>query len=415
MPTVRDCLGGTSRLLFMFIDVVAYSREPDSRQLTIIKNLQEFIRRSALLELMEPKPPWAHTIMLPTGDGVAFCFSHPSLFEHPELLLQFASDLRTQCDAHRISLRIGLHAEDGQIYEDINGTTNVAGNGINIAQRVMSQADGGQILASRAYYSILSSKLGENEASRYLDELGLVQVKHGVMLDLYVYKDPKRACSTTREPVKLHQRRLVVRGIQSNLRRIEEVWHEQMVNLAPEKRGADGPPELRVTLLYSAPHPVDQATKVLRVSAYRYMRDVPWSAESPPKVYFDVNQGPSRALRTPPRPGDKLSATALIPITGLPDTKGSRSDQDPNFEAYGEALRAKCGTPRDTTKMLRRHARSYFYIPFGLGDERDEWDGVISIDSVLPFVEEPLWANAVREIRAEWEAIGCLWKLYNRI
>jgi len=165
--------------------------------------------------------------------------------------------------------------------------TNVRRKCINIAQRVMSQADAGQILASNAFYGILAAKSGENVASRWLRPLGPFR-SSTVSLDMYIYVDPSSSGSWAGEPSKQHERRLVQEHIRSQLQRIEGSWSDGLLGvIPPEGKGTSADPELRVTLLYCAPNPGNPEKHALRVSAHRYSRNRPWSTEPPPRVYFE--------------------------------------------------------------------------------------------------------------------------------
>src|SRR4030081_1471765 len=81
-----------------------------------------------------------------------------------------------------IQLRMGVNV--GQIVHqvDVNDTKNVSGEGINVAQRVMDAGDAGHILVSQTVAEILS---GDDEWSDALQDLGLREVKHGVLVHLY--------------------------------------------------------------------------------------------------------------------------------------------------------------------------------------------------------------------------------------
>src|SRR5262249_55117149 len=117
-------------------------------------------------------------ILLPTGDGMALVF-----FRDPEAPVRCALELTQILHAKpEIRLRMGLHT--GPVYRiaDINTNRNVAGGGINIAQRVMDCADAGHILASKAMADVLRELSSWNE---HLHDLGEAEVKHGVRVHLF--------------------------------------------------------------------------------------------------------------------------------------------------------------------------------------------------------------------------------------
>lgn len=113
-------------------------------------------------------------IRLPTGDGMALVF-----FSDPEAPVRCAVELTSALRQSGVPLRMGIHT--GPVYRvaDINANQNVAGGGINIAQRAMDCGDAGHILVSEEVAKILT-QLTQWETS--IRDLGEVEVKHGVRL-----------------------------------------------------------------------------------------------------------------------------------------------------------------------------------------------------------------------------------------
>jgi serine/threonine protein kinase len=164
----------------LFMDIVAYSRMPMDQQEESLRHLQdrvrgtsEFIRAQASNQL----------IRLPTGDGMALVF-----FDDPEAPVRCAFELgRAQRQEASFQLRMGIHT--GPVYRvaDINANRNVAGGGINIAQRVMDCGDAGHILGSGTVAEVLSQVSTWNTT---LHDLGEVEVKHGLRIHVYnLYTD----------------------------------------------------------------------------------------------------------------------------------------------------------------------------------------------------------------------------------
>jgi len=159
----------------LFIDIVEFSRLPiDDQQKTmrrlqkIVRATPEFIRAQAAEELTR----------LPTGDGMALVFS-----ADPEAPLRCAIELTQALKGQsEIPLRVGIHS--GPLYRmaDINANRNVAGGGINIAQRVMDCGDAGHILVSDDVARMLDQSGNWPDA---LHDLGEVAVKHGLLLHIY--------------------------------------------------------------------------------------------------------------------------------------------------------------------------------------------------------------------------------------
>src|SRR5262245_55502091 len=120
-------------------------------------------------------------MMLDTGDGAAICF-----LGDPEDALFAASNLRasTMAVGPELALRIGINLGPLPIVKDVNGQPNMLGDGINVAQRVMSFAQPNQILVSRSYYEIVSRLSQEYE--RLFQYVGVHRDKHVREHEVYV-------------------------------------------------------------------------------------------------------------------------------------------------------------------------------------------------------------------------------------
>jgi class 3 adenylate cyclase/tetratricopeptide (TPR) repeat protein len=159
----------------LFMDIVGYSKLPMDHQETVLHSLQvvvsttsEFLRTQSSNEI----------IRLPTGDGMALVF-----FEDAEAAARCALEVGRALKSHpEIPLRMGLHS--GPVYRvtDINANQNVAGGGINIAQRVMDCGDAGHILTSQSVADVLGQLSSWKDR---LHDLGEAEVKHGVRVHLY--------------------------------------------------------------------------------------------------------------------------------------------------------------------------------------------------------------------------------------
>src|SRR5271157_3165239 len=159
----------------LFMDIVAYSKLPMDQQRQLLAMLQEAVRQN---------PTFLHAqqenrlIRLPTGDGMALVF-----FEDPESPVRCAVELSHTLRGHpEIRLRMGIHT--GPVYRvaDINANQNVAGGGINMAQRVMDCGDAGHILVSQMVADMLAQL---SEWDKSLHDLGETEVKHGFRVHLY--------------------------------------------------------------------------------------------------------------------------------------------------------------------------------------------------------------------------------------
>jgi class 3 adenylate cyclase len=151
----------------VFIDIVDYSQRPVLQQVELKTRLNEMI--AGVLEHV----PTADRMSLDTGDGAALCF-----LGDPEDALFAASNLRAAAAGAgpELALRVGINLGPLRIVRDVNGRPNILGDGINVAQRVMSFARPNQILVSRSYYEIVS-RLSQ-EYARLFQYLGIHRDKH---------------------------------------------------------------------------------------------------------------------------------------------------------------------------------------------------------------------------------------------
>src|ERR671933_1366615 len=127
----------------LFLDIVEYSKKPVSEQLQL---KQEFNR--VLTRALDHVPP-RDRIILDTGDGAAVTF-----MGDPEDALFAAMAMRD--GAGTLAVRLGVNLGPVRLVKDLNGQLNIIGDGINVAQRVMSFARPGQLLVSRSFYEVVS-------------------------------------------------------------------------------------------------------------------------------------------------------------------------------------------------------------------------------------------------------------------
>ena len=148
----------------LFIDIVEYSRKPVVEQIALKDRFNELLS-SALRDVAVND-----RIILDTGDGAAISF-----IGDPEDALFVAADLRDviakESEAIDLELgtRMGVNLGPVRLVRDINGQPNIIGDGINVAQRVMSFAKPGQILVSRSYYEVVS-RLSEESSKIFIYE-----------------------------------------------------------------------------------------------------------------------------------------------------------------------------------------------------------------------------------------------------
>src|SRR2546426_8659484 len=158
----------------LFIDIVGYSKLSINDQRAAIDDLTEAVRTSEQFQNAEAA---ARLLKIPTGDGMALVF-----YKSPEEPVECALEIsRALKDHPKIRLRMGVHSGPVSGVIDVNGQANLAGAGLNMAQRVMACADAGHILLSKR----VADDLGEYEHWRpLLHDLGDCEVKHGMRVSI---------------------------------------------------------------------------------------------------------------------------------------------------------------------------------------------------------------------------------------
>jgi TolB-like protein/class 3 adenylate cyclase/Tfp pilus assembly protein PilF len=177
------------------IDVVGYSKLLVNEQIELLQELNQIVRGTECFRVAETK---GKLIRVPSGDGMTLLFFHS-----PEEPARCALEISRTLQGHRhIQLRMGVHSGPVNQVTDVNEKTNVAGSGINVAQRVMDCGDAGHILLSRHIAEDLTQY---RHWQPYLHDLGECEVKHGQRLHLVnLYKDN---LGNPRVPDKLKRRR----------------------------------------------------------------------------------------------------------------------------------------------------------------------------------------------------------------
>jgi TolB-like protein/class 3 adenylate cyclase len=158
----------------LFIDIVGYSNLLHNEQTEVLGELNEVVRNTRQFRAGEN----AGTLLrLPTGDGVALIFR-----DSPEAPAQCALEIAEALQSRPgIQIRMGIHSGPVNEVSDLNERANIAGAGINLAQRVMDCGDAGHILLSKR----VAQDLESHERWRpSLHDLGEVRVKHDVALHL---------------------------------------------------------------------------------------------------------------------------------------------------------------------------------------------------------------------------------------
>src|SRR5215467_2764637 len=159
----------------LFIDIVAYSKMASDDQRAAIEQLNQIVQSTDEYRKEESEN---RLLKIPTGDGMALIFYHSP--EDPvECALEISRALKEQHS--NLRLRMGVNTGPVSGVVDVNGHANVAGAGINMAQRLMDCGDAGHILLSKR----VAEDLEQFKHWRpHLYHLGECEVKHGEKIEI---------------------------------------------------------------------------------------------------------------------------------------------------------------------------------------------------------------------------------------
>src|SRR5881396_752951 len=153
----------------LFIDIVGYSKLLINEQRALLDTLNQIVRSTDEFRNAEAA---GTLIKIPTGDGMALVF-----YKSPEEPVECALEISRALKEHpELQLRMGAHSGPVSGVVDVSERANIAGAGINIAQRVMDCGDAEHILLSKHVAEDLE-QLGHWK--KHLHVLGEAEVKHG--------------------------------------------------------------------------------------------------------------------------------------------------------------------------------------------------------------------------------------------
>jgi TolB-like protein/serine/threonine protein kinase/Tfp pilus assembly protein PilF len=159
----------------LLTDIVGYSKLPVDEQRALIERLNKIVRGTDEFKAADGA---GRLIKIPTGDGIALVF-----YSRPEAPLECAVQISRSLKEHpQLQLRMGIHSGPVSGVIDVNERANVAGSGMNVAQRVMDCGDARHILISKHAAEDLEQY---GRWRPYLHALGKVEVKHGIELSIF--------------------------------------------------------------------------------------------------------------------------------------------------------------------------------------------------------------------------------------
>src|SRR2546428_7756617 len=158
----------------LFTAIVGYSKLPILQQRAVVERLNDVVRATDEFQAAEAA---GRLIKIPTGDGITLVF-----YQSPEAPVECALEISRALKKYpELQLRMGIHSGPVSGVIDVTGKANVAGAGINMAQRIMDCGDAGHILLSKHVAEDLEEY---PHWQPHLHELGECEVKHGVRVSV---------------------------------------------------------------------------------------------------------------------------------------------------------------------------------------------------------------------------------------
>ena len=211
----------TALIKYIFLDIIGFTNNRSvEAQTDLIGYLNSMVTESLEKHNLSTKgniAPESHgqTILIPTGDGI--CIALIDVGHEYDIHLRVALDILALIDKHnsetsddmrKFEVRIGLNENVDNLVTDINGNQNVAGMGISMAQRTMSQADGSQILVAQATYGTLFAR------EQYMKSFRMykAKAKHGIEFYVYQYIDNDKIGLNIKTPEVFIPPRPMVKG-----------------------------------------------------------------------------------------------------------------------------------------------------------------------------------------------------------
>jgi TolB-like protein/Tfp pilus assembly protein PilF len=158
----------------LFLDIVGYSKLLSDEQKQLVQELNQIVRETEQFRAADAE---GKLTRLPTGDGMVLVFTN-----NPEAPVECALEISKALKTHpRLKLRMGIHSGPVNPFADVNDQSNLAGAGINVAQRVMYCGDAGHILLSKHFAEDLEHYAHWRS---HLHDVGEVTDKHGLRVPL---------------------------------------------------------------------------------------------------------------------------------------------------------------------------------------------------------------------------------------
>ena len=175
----------TKSAKYIFLDIVGFTHNRSvEAQTEIIAVLNNVVLEAIAKHHINSE----NLILLPTGDGI--CLVLLSIDDPYDIHIQIALSLIEGIEKHNVTakdeqrkfkIRVGVNSNVDNLITDVNGSRNIAGAGINLAQRVMSAADGNQILVGQPVFDMLSQRERYMHTFRHY----VAEAKHNLHLNVF--------------------------------------------------------------------------------------------------------------------------------------------------------------------------------------------------------------------------------------
>ena len=198
MPTAE-----TVNAKYVFLDVVGYSK---GRTIEAQSHIIEVLNQAIVESVTASGVAKDQVLLLPTGDGVGIVLI--DVMRPYDVDVRLALDLLARIDhlnaaqgdsQRRFHVRVGVNENSDNLVVDVNGNRNVTGLGINQAQRIMSMADGGNVLVG----PVVAERLAQRDTYQGKLRAMKLQVKHGVEIRVCQLVDPSIPYLNSHEPTPL--------------------------------------------------------------------------------------------------------------------------------------------------------------------------------------------------------------------
>jgi TolB-like protein/class 3 adenylate cyclase/Tfp pilus assembly protein PilF len=176
----------------LFLDIVGFSRLLADEQKELVQELNQIVRETKQFQAAEAE---GKLTRLPTGDGMVLVFTND-----PEAPVECALEISQKLQSRpQLKLRMGIHSGPVNPFADVNDQSNLAGAGINVAQRVVGCGDAGHILLSKHFAEDLEHYV---QWRSHLHDIGRVEVKHGARISVVNFYTDQLGNSALPAPIR---------------------------------------------------------------------------------------------------------------------------------------------------------------------------------------------------------------------